>query len=59
MWQLGGDHNAPASRSLRQLCWDCRERAAKPEATTASDERFEALLAEAYAVVLEAESKNA
>jgi hypothetical protein len=59
MWQLGGDHNAPAARSLRQLCWDCREREAKSEVTPANDERFEALLAEAYAVVLEAESRDA
>lgn len=31
MWQLGGDIHAPASRSMRQLCWECRERAAVPE----------------------------
>lgn len=24
MWQLGGDPHAPTSRSMRQLCWDCR-----------------------------------
>ena len=24
MWQLGGNINAPQSRSLQQLCWDCR-----------------------------------
>jgi hypothetical protein len=24
MWQLGGDPHAPTSRSMRQMCWDCR-----------------------------------
>ncbi len=24
MWQLGGDRNAPTSRSMRQMCWECR-----------------------------------
>lgn len=24
MWQLGGNREAPTSRSMRQLCWDCR-----------------------------------
>jgi hypothetical protein len=57
MWQLGGDHHAPASRSLRQLCWECRERAANPEPVT--NERSSSILAEAYAIVLEAESRNA
>ncbi len=25
MWQLTSDPSAPASRSMRHLCWDCRE----------------------------------
>lgn len=25
MWQLGGDRDAPPSRSMRSLCWTCRE----------------------------------
>lgn len=29
LWQLAGDPNAPTSRSMRQLCWDCREAAEK------------------------------
>ncbi len=24
MWRLGGDPNAPTSRSMLQTCWDCR-----------------------------------
>jgi hypothetical protein len=24
MWQLGGDPNAPTSRSMLQMCWECR-----------------------------------
>lgn len=24
MWQLGGNREAPSSRSMQQLCWDCR-----------------------------------
>lgn len=27
MWQLSGDREAPSARSLRQLCWDCRQEA--------------------------------
>jgi hypothetical protein len=30
MWQLGADRNAPTSRSMRQLCWDCREKLEQP-----------------------------
>lgn len=25
MWQLGGNPSAPTSRSMRQVCWDCRQ----------------------------------
>jgi hypothetical protein len=25
MWQLGGDRDAPPSRSMKSLCWTCRE----------------------------------
>ncbi len=24
MWRLGGDPNAPTSRSMLQTCWECR-----------------------------------
>jgi hypothetical protein len=24
MWRLGGDPGAPTSRSMLQMCWDCR-----------------------------------
>ncbi|HEX6543095.1 MAG TPA: hypothetical protein VF040_15170 [Ktedonobacterales bacterium] len=26
MWRLGGDPNAPTSRSMLQMCWECRTR---------------------------------
>ena len=52
MWQLGGDINAPTSRSMRQLCWECRERASAPEAEPAtSDSSSEDVLAQADDVV--------
>ncbi len=57
MWQLGGDLNAPASRSMRQLCWECRERAAAP--TPERDEGVNSILAEACAIVKEVESRSA
>lgn len=62
MWQLGGDHNAPMSRSMRQLCWDCRERATNPaneRAEADSSERANSVLAQAYAIVMEYESRDA
>ncbi len=57
LWQLGGDLNAPASRSMRQLCWECRERAAAPE--SGRDEGSLSILEEAYAIVRDAESRSA
>lgn len=56
MWQLGGDQNAPTSRSMRQLCWDCRERAANPAPVTV--EQSNTILAEAYAIVKDVETRN-
>ncbi len=56
MWQLGGDLNAPASRSMRQLCWECRERAAAPEPERG--EGSNSILEEAYAIVREVESRS-
>lgn len=45
MWQLGGNRAAPTSRSMQQLCWDCRREVetsgnqhARPEATAAPRE---------------------
>lgn len=57
MWQLGGDLNAPASRSMRQLCWECRERAAAPEPERSKGS--DSILEEAYAIVREVESRSA
>ena len=31
LWQLAGDPNAPTSSSMRTLCWDCRDKAARQE----------------------------
>jgi hypothetical protein len=45
MWRLGGDIHAPTSRSMLQLCWDCRMKGVpahqaqmtqKPRKTTAT-----------------------
>ena len=47
MWQLGANPNAPTSRSMRQLCWECREQAAQPVETGA----MPSILAEAYDVI--------
>ena len=57
MWSLSGDQNAPMSRSMRQLCWSCRERAANP--APERDERDNSILAQAYAIVEEVESRGA
>ena len=27
MWKLGGDKDAPTSRSMQSLCWDCKTKA--------------------------------
>ncbi len=60
MWRLGGDPKAPTSRSMRQMCWDCRQPAtndasAAPqrEITLApmSEAPRSAVLEEAYAIV--------
>lgn len=59
MWQLGGDSSAPASRSMRQLCWECRERAASAqsgEASSHADQNVDALMAQVYEIVREYES---
>ncbi|HLZ20957.1 MAG TPA: hypothetical protein VKQ30_02375 [Ktedonobacterales bacterium] len=37
LWQLAGDPNAPTSSSMRQLCWECRDKVAKAEGRDASD----------------------
>lgn len=52
MWQLGGDINAPTSRSMRQLCWECRERASAPKSEPeTSDNSADDVLAQADDVV--------
>jgi hypothetical protein len=59
MWQLGGDAHAPTSRSMRQLCWECRERAsASADAVAIASDSSDALLAQAYDVVREYESRS-
>jgi len=60
MWRLGGDPKAPTSRSMRQMCWDCRQPGASAVSATperevalaaASDAPRSAVLEEAYAIV--------
>ncbi|HEX8997178.1 MAG TPA: hypothetical protein VF812_14215 [Ktedonobacterales bacterium] len=59
MWQLGGDIHAPTSRSMRQLCWECRERASAPSATDLDAvSPSDAILAQANEVVREYESRS-
>lgn len=63
MWQLGGDAHAPTSRSMRQLCWECRERASAPVGVVASApadaaDSSDAILAQAYDIVREYESRS-
>jgi hypothetical protein len=60
MWQLGGSTSAPTSRSMRQLCWECRERAAAPvdDAEEFAADSSNDILAQAYAVVREYESRT-
>lgn len=47
MWQLGGNPLAPTSRSMQQLCWDCRQ---KPQTATDRGEQ-DAVVAEAVDVI--------
>jgi hypothetical protein len=49
MWQLAGDPKAPASSSMRQLCWECRVKATSADTEHASAK--EAVLREAEDVV--------
>ncbi len=59
MWQLGGDTHAPPSRSMRQLCWECREQATEPTAAVAPAASGAGdILTQAYEVVREYESRN-
>jgi len=62
LWRLGGDPKAPTSRSMRQMCWDCRQ-PSTVSATSASERALatagepirstsrSAVLEEAYAIV--------
>lgn len=60
MWQLGGDINAPTSRSMRQLCWECREHAAtQTVAAPQADDSSDDILAQANEIVREYESRSA
>lgn len=56
MWRLSGDQNAPMSRSMRLLCWDCRE--SDTGAERASQVDANSILAQAYAIVQEVESRD-
>jgi hypothetical protein len=38
MWQLGGDRDAPPSRSMKSLCWTCREAMSPLEKSLSVDE---------------------
>jgi len=59
MWQLGGDTHAPTSRSMRQLCWECREQATAPTVAVAPAANSAGdVLAQAYDVVRDYESRN-
>lgn len=70
MWQLGGDTHAPTSRSMRQLCWECREQATEPRITAApvtggadsadgAEDGPGDILAQANDIVREYEARNA
>ncbi|GEM_PF-4214907 len=60
LWRLANDPNAPTSRSMRQMCWDCRlngGRAERPASATTDGRQAEGqtgqvdILAEALAIV--------
>ena len=50
MWQLGGDPRAPTSRSMKQLCWDCRQKLEDPT-KPAEQEDSASVLTEASDIV--------
>lgn len=54
LWQLSGDPNAPASSSMRHLCWDCRVKASGVEQDDAKD----AIVREAEEVVRHQQSAD-
>jgi hypothetical protein len=63
MWRLGGDIHAPSARSMRQLCWECRERAAAPlaaesPAESPAGDRTDTIMAQVNAIVREYEAGN-
>ncbi|HLY30067.1 MAG TPA: hypothetical protein VKQ36_03510 [Ktedonobacterales bacterium] len=57
LWRLANDPNAPTSRSMRQMCWDCRlhadysGHAAQATTTGQKDGQQSAILEEALAIV--------
>ena len=60
MWQLGGNRSAPTSRSMRQVCWDCREKAEAAGESSAVEAGADArVVAEATEVVKQAEANQA
>jgi hypothetical protein len=56
MWRLSGDQSAPMSRSMRLLCWDCRE--SDGDLKPAHQDESNSILAQAYAIVQEVESRG-
>ncbi|HEV2406035.1 MAG TPA: hypothetical protein VGR88_11300 [Ktedonobacterales bacterium] len=55
MWQLGGNPSAPTSRSMRQVCWDCRQTS---EAGADPIAKPEGVIAEATEVVKQFETNH-
>lgn len=61
LWRLATDPKAPTSRSMRQMCWDCRlhpasaasarERAGTDGTTSIQSTSRSAVIEEAYAIV--------
>ena len=62
LWRLATDPNAPTSRSMRQMCWECRQQPANAAGANARAEALattpirstsrSAVVEEAYAVVV-------
>lgn len=51
LWRLATDPNAPTSRSMRQMCWECRVQQGAPATPDESGSRYVApVVAEASEV---------
>lgn len=40
LWRLATDPNAPTSRSMRQMCWECREQGGSSMKSEESGSRY-------------------